>query len=40
MTERTGELDEHAGPPSPEVLEAMVRGYLDDLRAKAFPAKV
>ena len=40
MTERTGQLDEHAeaGPPPPEVLEAMVRGYLDDLRKKAFPA--
>jgi hypothetical protein len=40
MTERTGQLDEHAeaGPPPPEVLEAMVRGYLDDLRNKAFPA--
>jgi len=37
MTERTGELDENADPPSPEVLEAMVRGYLDELRAKAFP---
>jgi hypothetical protein len=40
MTERTGSLDEHAhaGPPPPEVLEAMVRGYLDELRRKAFPA--
>jgi len=38
MTERTGELDEHAGPPPPEVFEAMVRGYLDDLRLKAFGA--
>jgi hypothetical protein len=40
MTERTGSLDEqgHAGPPPPEVLENMVRGYLDELRAKAFPA--
>jgi hypothetical protein len=39
MTERTGQLDEggHAGPPPPEVLEAMVRGYLDDLRKQAFP---
>jgi hypothetical protein len=40
MTERTGQLDEHAhaGPPPPEVLETMVRGYLDDLRRQAFPA--
>jgi hypothetical protein len=40
MTERTGSLDDHgqSGPPPPEVLEAMVRGYLDDLRNKAFPA--
>jgi hypothetical protein len=40
MTERTGSLDEgaHAGPPPPEVLENMVRGYLDELRRKAFPA--
>jgi hypothetical protein len=40
MTERTGELDDqpHAGPPPPEMLEAMVRAYLDELRAKAFPA--
>jgi hypothetical protein len=39
MTERTGQLDEggHAGPPSPDVLENMVRGYLDDLRRQAFP---
>jgi len=39
MTERTGQLDggAHAGSPSPEVLEAMVRGYLDDLRRQAFP---
>jgi hypothetical protein len=40
MTERTGDLDGHAGAPSPEVLEGMVRRYLDDLRAKAFPATV
>lgn len=39
MTERTGQLDEggQAGPPSPEALEAMIRGYLDDLRRQAFP---
>jgi hypothetical protein len=40
MTERTGQLDEgdHTGPPSPEALENMVRGYLDDLQRQAFPA--
>ena len=38
MTERTGQIDEHQGPPPPEVLETMIRGYLDDLRQKAFPA--
>ena len=40
MTERTGTLDEHAnaGPPPPEVLENMIRDYLDELRLKAFPA--
>jgi len=40
MTERTGQLDErpHAGPPPPEVFEAMIRDYLADLRRKAFPA--
>ena len=41
MTERTGSLDHQGpggGPPGPEVLEAMVRGYLDELRNKAFPA--
>jgi hypothetical protein len=39
MTERTGQLDEHgqAGPPPPEVLESMIRGYLDDLKRQAFP---
>lgn len=39
MTERTGQLDEHAnaGPPPPEVFERMIRGYLDELRLKAFP---
>ena len=40
MTERTGELgDMRRGgpPPGPEVLEASVRGYLDEMRAKAFP---
>jgi hypothetical protein len=42
MTERTGQLDKHAeaGPPPPEVLETMVRGYLDDLRRQAFPKTV
>ena len=38
MTERTGEIDTHAGPPPPEVFETMIRGYLDDLRVKAFGA--
>lgn len=41
MRERTGELGElHRGggqPPSPEALEGMVRGYLDQMKAKAFP---
>jgi hypothetical protein len=37
MTERTGQIDTQTGPPPPEVLEASVRGYLDDLRRKAFP---
>jgi hypothetical protein len=38
MTERTGTLDnpERQGPPPPEVFEAMIRGYLDDLKKKAF----
>ena len=38
MVERTGGLDEHHGPPPPEVFETMIRAYLTDLRAKAFPA--
>jgi hypothetical protein len=40
MTERTGQLDDrgNAGPPPPEVLESMIRGYLDDLKRQAFPA--
>jgi len=37
MTERTSG-DGHDGPPSPEMLEAMVRGYLADLKVKAFGA--
>lgn len=37
MTERTGELDAGAGPPSPEIVEAMVREYLAELKIKAFP---
>ena len=38
MTARTSQVETQAGPPPPEVLEASVRGYLDDLRAKAFPS--
>jgi hypothetical protein len=37
MTERTGQIGTHAGPPPPEVLEASIRAYLDDLRQQAFP---
>jgi hypothetical protein len=37
MTERTNEIETHTGPPPPEVLEASVRGYLQELREKAFP---
>ena len=40
MTERTGDLGDMrrgAGPPPPEVLEASVRAYLDEMRRKAFP---
>lgn len=37
MTERTGQIETHAGPPPPEVLEASIRAYLDDLRQQAFP---
>lgn len=39
MTERTEQLDDRNGdhtPPGPEVLEAMIRQYLVDLRMKAF----
>jgi hypothetical protein len=40
MTQHTRPDDApaHAGPPTPEALENMVRGYLDLLRVKAFPA--
>jgi hypothetical protein len=38
MTRRTGQIETQAGPPPPEVLEASIRGYLDQLRIKAFPA--
>lgn len=38
MVANTDRIDEHqAGPPPPEVFETMVRGYLDELRLKAFP---
>lgn len=36
MNMRTGEIDTSAGPPRPEALEGMIRGYLDDLRMTAF----
>lgn len=36
MVAKTDEVDAN-GPPSPEVLSAAVRSYLDDLRRKAFP---
>jgi hypothetical protein len=32
------EEQERKGPPPPEMFETMVRGYLDELRLKAFPA--
>ncbi|MEO5708032.1 MAG: sulfotransferase family protein [Alteraurantiacibacter sp.] len=35
MSGRTAEMEGH-GPPPPEVLEASVREYLDQMRAKAF----
>lgn len=38
MTQRTGQIDTHAGPPPPEVFETMIRSYLDDLQVKAFGA--
>jgi hypothetical protein len=40
MTQHTRPDDAPAptGPPTPEALESMVRGYLDLLRVKAFPA--
>lgn len=38
MTESTDQIESDAGPPPPEMLEASVRAYLDDLRSKAFPA--
>ena len=38
MVGRTSTIESHAGPPPPEVLEASVRDYLDELRLKAFPA--
>jgi hypothetical protein len=40
MTQHTRPDDApaHAEPPTPEALENMVRGYLEGLRLKAFPA--
>jgi hypothetical protein len=35
ITERTGDIHDQ-GPPSPEMLEMMVKGYLADLKARAF----
>jgi hypothetical protein len=37
MTEQRGEMKDRSGAMPPEMLEAMVRGYLDQLRGKAFP---
>jgi hypothetical protein len=37
ITERTGDVD-RGGEPSPEMLETIVRVYLDELRQKAFGA--
>jgi hypothetical protein len=37
MVGRTSTIETHAGPPPPEVLEASVRDYLNELRLKAFP---
>ena len=37
MVERTGPLGTPQAPPTPEMLEQMVRLYLDDLKRKAFP---
>jgi hypothetical protein len=37
MTERTGQVDQSQGPPPPEMMQQIVRAYLDDLREKAFP---
>lgn len=35
MTEHSGEMGDH-GPPPPEAIEGMIRGYVDELRQKAF----
>jgi hypothetical protein len=37
MTERTSQVDQAQGPPPPEVMQQIIRAYLDDLREKAFP---
>lgn len=37
LTERTADIKEDAGPPPPELFEAMIGAYLNDLRDKAFP---
>lgn len=37
MTQGTRQMGDQ-GPPPPEMLEKFVRGYLEELKAKAFPA--
>lgn len=37
MTANTDRIEGNHGPPPPEVLEGLVRGYLEELRRKAFP---
>ena len=36
MVERSGQFGTETGPPPPEVLQAMMRSHLDDLKKKAF----
>jgi hypothetical protein len=38
MSNRTARIDMNAGPPPPEVLEGMMREYLDTLRENSFGA--